>query len=266
MRHIYLSLLFPTLTTAYQNAFIPRTFLPSVSYTPMITMKVSRGKSKSSRGKGCTIATRNYERMKTAGRRGTKRFIDPNKIFVGNLAYSAKEEDVRNFLNENGVPDAHFVSVKIIRDWRTHESKGYGFIQFMDPIFATSALELIRNKKLLGRVVRLDQGKKKQPETVYVVKKKDIAEAKTEEELVLGNAIAEADEFYTDDMDEYTDDIFADVDDDEDDFEYDGVYEEEFLTEDDDDDKDLKNMNREKRREAAKSKKKRKKPANGFGI
>ena len=55
-------------------------------------------------------------------------------------------------------------SIKIIRDWKTGQSKGYGFLMFYEPMVATSAMESARNLKIKGRVVRLDQGKKKETE------------------------------------------------------------------------------------------------------
>ena len=55
-------------------------------------------------------------------------------------------------------------SVKIIRDWKTGASKGYGFIQFYEPMMATSTMESVRGGgglQIHGRTLRLDQGKRK---------------------------------------------------------------------------------------------------------
>lgn len=266
---------------AYHTSFLPRRtfFLPSIPSCEnddykchrtanTISMKVSKGKSKTSRSKGCTIASRNQERMKVAGRRGTKRFVDPNKLFIGNLSYQVTESDLTSFLRDNGIPDAHVNSLKIIRDWRTGESKGYGFVQFTDPIFATSALELIRNKELQGRIVRFDQGKKKDADPIVIVKKTRQEDIVTEEDAALADAIAEVEEFDVDNLlvDGYDDkELFPDFDDDADDeFEYDGVYEEEYLMPLEGEE-EMNNMNREQRREAEKRRKKRKIQGKGFG-
>lgn len=144
----------------------------SSSHRSFLDMKVSKGKSKQKRSKGSQIAISNDKRLRQAGRKGTKNFVDPNKVFVGNLSFQATEDDVKEFLSENGVSNLSYSSVKIIRDWKTHESKGFGFIQFVEPIYATSALEMIRGRKLLGRVVRLDQGKRKKPDPLLLVKNK----------------------------------------------------------------------------------------------
>ena len=252
-------------------------------------MKVSKGKSKQARSKGSQIALSNEARMKAAGRKGTKNFVDPNKVFVGNLSYDATESDLRDFLLHTcGVLETNIEAIKIIRDWRTKKSKGYGFIQFMAPIYASSALELIKGKKLLGRVVRLDQGKKKKQDPIVVVKEMSEKPLDTEEE-VIANALKEVevdsenieqqsemdnlleqqqvleDGFYLDPYDDsalFDDD---DDDDDDDDFQYDGFYVEEFLPDEDDGEDDQGPLNREQRREAAKAKKKRRKPGKGFG-
>lgn len=54
-------------------------------------------------------------------------------------------------------------SIKIIRDWKTGQSKGYGFVQFYEPMIATSAMESVnkgpgRGWRIKGRRIRLDQG------------------------------------------------------------------------------------------------------------
>jgi len=252
--------------------------------TNFLEMKVSRGKSKQARSKGSQIALSNEARMKSAGRKGTKNFVDPNKLFVGNLSYNATESHLKNFLLERGIQEINIEAVKIIRDWKTGKSKGYGFIQFVGPIYATSALELIKGKRLLGRIVRLDQGKKKSQDPMVVVKNEKVAPKSTEEEVIL-NALNEAednteeeegyDELDTEAqqdvleegsfLDEYDDALLFDDDDDDDDddFEYDGVYVEEFLPNENEEDEGP--MNREQRREAAKKNKKRRKPGRGFG-
>ena len=38
-------------------------------------------------------------------------------------------------------------NVKIIRDWKTGVSKGYGFILFYEPIMATSAMNRVNNSR-----------------------------------------------------------------------------------------------------------------------
>jgi len=142
-------------------------------------MKVTKGKSKQS--KNNSLFAINQSRKRIAGKPGSKHFMDPNKVFIGNLPFIATESDVEEFLKVNLGGLQNVESVKIITDWKTGKSKGYGFVQFMEPIFATSAMEMIKGKKIMGRVIRLDQGKKKDDDEkrILFVKKRERADDKT---------------------------------------------------------------------------------------
>ena len=120
-----------------------------------LVMRVSRRGSKM-RGQEFIVSKLNEERKAGSGKRGNSNFIDPNKLFVGNLDFGSTEVDLIGFFEEHGY-GSHVTSCKVITDWKTGKSKGYGFVSFEDPIFATSAMESLRNLKLKGRVVRLSQ-------------------------------------------------------------------------------------------------------------
>jgi len=245
-------------------------------------MRIGRGSSKQARSKGCQIALSNEDRVRSAGRRGTKNFVDPNNLFLGNLSYDATEDHLIKFLVQTvGINKSNFKKAKIVRDWKTGESKGYGFVEFRSPIFATSALELIKGKKILGRVVRINQGKKKTPDPIVLMDKKKGKPQDLEEEIIT-DALSDAEENLDNDIDyeeielqilenglfndKYDDSIlFADEEDD-DDFAYDGTYVEEYEKDDDDGDGDQGPTNREQRRENLKKKTRRKKLGKGFGT
>ena len=136
---------------------------------PPMTMKVSGSSGRSRSDKSSLLIELNNERIRTAGRRGTKKFVDPLKVFIGNLPFDADESDIEGlFASHWGcTPDnvgERIESVKVIRDWKTGKSKGYGFVQFYEPMIATSAMESMnkgKGWKIKGRRIRLDQGKKK---------------------------------------------------------------------------------------------------------
>mmetsp|Transcript_13248 Transcript_13248/g.18759 ORF Transcript_13248/g.18759 Transcript_13248/m.18759 type:complete len:290 (-) Transcript_13248:734-1603(-) len=224
------------------------------------------------------LAVKNAEREKTAGRKGTKKFVDPTKLFLGNLPFDATEEDVWQFFKEHLGHTTNVRTVKIIRDWKTGKSKGYGFCLMANAMFATTAMEFCKGKKIKGRIVRIDQGKKKLDESQLYLKKKN-KKAQTAEEQAIEAGMEEASlddseheeydpvalaEMLKDESDDAM--LFADDDDDEDDddFEFDGVFEEEYpeqyepLTEEEE------KMNRQQRRDAASRKKRRKLPHKGF--
>ena len=234
--------------------------------TTFLEMKVS-GSNRKGAGDG-VLAVKNAERIRTAGRKGTKRFVDPTKVFLGNLPFNATEAHVKQFFQQNLGTTFNVKSVKIIRDWKTGDSKGYGFALFMDPMFATSAMEVCNGRLLFGRPMKLSQGKKKAQENELYVKKNKKREL-TEEEAAIqeGLDLAEDDDeemMELHEFDDVSDALLFGDDDDDDDFEYDGVFEEmypnarEALTEEE------QKLNREQRREAATRKKRRKLPHKGF--
>lgn len=157
-----------------------------------ITMRVSRGRAKGAGLKGSTVTQVNLERITSAGKLGRKNFKDPNRVFVGNLPFTATEDDLRTFLEVRGIPVNYMVqSIKVIRDWRTKESKGYAFLQFRTPIFATSALVSLNNSKstLQGRILRFHQGQKKpDPTTIYITNESK-ADENDQESQIISNAI-----------------------------------------------------------------------------
>eukprot|EP00579_Thalassiosira_antarctica_P000550 CAMPEP_0201874176 /NCGR_PEP_ID=MMETSP0902-20130614/6504_1 /ASSEMBLY_ACC=CAM_ASM_000551 /TAXON_ID=420261 /ORGANISM="Thalassiosira antarctica, Strain CCMP982" /LENGTH=403 /DNA_ID=CAMNT_0048400987 /DNA_START=354 /DNA_END=1565 /DNA_ORIENTATION=- len=151
----------------------------------LLQMKVNASSSKSSSSKSSVLIELNNQRLQTAGKPGSKKFQDPNKVFLGNLPYDATEEDVSQlFATHYNIPlesvGDRIESIKIIRDWKTGKSKGYGFIQFYEPMAATSAMESVnkgskqKGWRIKGRKIRLDQGVRKPNEEVENRKRQKI--------------------------------------------------------------------------------------------
>ena len=74
-------------------------------------------------------------------------------IYVGNLNYRVREEDLKQVMEEYGVVD----SVKIIKDRETGKSKGFGFVEMPDDEAAKKAIAELRSS---------DGGKRSQTENV----------------------------------------------------------------------------------------------------
>lgn len=224
-------------------------------------------------GSDSRIGSMHQERIKTAGREGTKRFVNPCKVFLGNLPFNTTEDHLKDWVcEEMGLPATILLNeCKVIRDWKTGDSKGYGFVVFTEPIYATVCIDKCNGKELWGRRLNVKQGQKKQDTTVYVKKKKEKAKDADEEAIQAGIDAAE------DPMDaeqaallrmldpdlapEFTDDELFGGDDDDD--EVDG-----FWAGDEEEVEEFGangTMNREKRREAARKQKRRKLPHTGFG-
>jgi hypothetical protein len=225
-------------------------------------------------GKDSVLGIKNKERTSTAGRRGTKRFVDPGKVFVGGIPFDATERDLQKFFQLHLGHARNIHSIKIVKDWKTNTSKGYGFVIFADPMFATCAMEFCKNKKLKGRILTLNQGQKKiDPNTLYVKKNKKPAVDAEEAAIQAGMETAEGDdeeeeaagdEWALGDFED-SDDAFMFADEDEDDdFQYDGTFEEMYPVQIEALSEEEEALNREQRREIQKRKPRKKPAAKGF--
>jgi len=74
-------------------------------------------------------------------------------LYVGNISYSMKEEELRKAFGQYG----EVVSVKIIIDKRSGKSKGYGFVEMVSVESADEALKNINGKELAGRNVKVNK-------------------------------------------------------------------------------------------------------------
>ena len=74
-------------------------------------------------------------------------------LYVGNISYSMKEEELRTSFGQYG----EVVSVKIIIDKRTGKSKGYGFVEMVSDAAADEALNGMNGKELAGRNVKVNK-------------------------------------------------------------------------------------------------------------
>ena len=248
-------------------------------------------------GADSKIASLHTERIKTAGRVGTKRYVDPCKLFLGNLPFNITEKVLERWLEERmGMPAPLLLQqVKVIRDWKTGKTKGYGFAIFTESIHATVCIEKCNGQKLDGRPLSVNQGKKKDTTTVMVKKKKKAPMDAEEAAIQAGMEEAsrrrmdpqealmlrQLDPDLVDDDEFENDEGLFDGDDDDDDDDDDGDEgvdgfffrdeDEELMKADGDDDVENDDdveapMNRQKRREMARQKKRRKPTNKGFGA
>lgn len=75
-------------------------------------------------------------------------------IYVGNLPWSATEEDVRSAFAAHG----EVLSVKLIEDRETGRPRGFGFVE-MDDEAALSAIEALDGKDFGGRALKVNEAK-----------------------------------------------------------------------------------------------------------
>jgi len=82
-------------------------------------------------------------------------------IYVGNLNYSVKEEDLNELFSEYG----EVVSVKLIKDRETGRAKGFAFVEMTNDDEATKAIEKLDGSDLQGRNMKVNQAKPREPRT-----------------------------------------------------------------------------------------------------
>jgi hypothetical protein len=215
-----------------------------------------------------SIGSLHQQRIQTAGRVGTKRFVNPCKIFIGNLGFELDEAALDEFLvSQLGVPAALLIYRRnIVRDWKTNQSKGYAFVEFSEAHYGTLAIDKLHNQMLGDRRIVVRQGMRQAPDTVLMVKKQR-ATALTDEERAIKRGLQEAeaedDEEFLDpeaaralrqlDPDLLPDSMKAEV------------AAAALVDAEGNEPIDLDTMNRVKRREIAKRNKKKKKKGTGFG-
>ncbi|MBL8003194.1 MAG: RNA-binding protein [Flavobacteriales bacterium] len=68
-------------------------------------------------------------------------------IYVANIAYSAKDQDLRELFEAYG----EVTSAKIIMDKATNRSRGFGFVEMADDSAARQAIEGTNGKNFQGR-------------------------------------------------------------------------------------------------------------------
>ncbi|MCU7880100.1 MAG: RNA-binding protein [Candidatus Thiodiazotropha sp. (ex Lucinoma aequizonata)] len=78
------------------------------------------------------------------------------KLYVGNLPWTATEEDIRELFT--GVGEVH--SVNLIMDRETHRSRGFAFVE-MSQADAERAISQLNGKDFQGRDLRINEAQDK---------------------------------------------------------------------------------------------------------
>lgn len=74
------------------------------------------------------------------------------KLYVGNLNYNTTEDSLREHFLQFG----EVVSVNVIKDRATGQSKGFGFVEMADEAAADNAISSLNGKELEGRKIRVN--------------------------------------------------------------------------------------------------------------
>ncbi|BBB32706.1 conserved hypothetical protein [Thermotomaculum hydrothermale] len=76
-------------------------------------------------------------------------------IYVGNLPYSTREEELREVFEAHG----NVENVKIIRDRETGRSRGFGFVEMSTEEETNAAINALNGSDLGGRTLKVSLSK-----------------------------------------------------------------------------------------------------------
>src|SRR5687767_11844625 len=75
------------------------------------------------------------------------------KLFIGGLAWSATDDDLRQSFERFG----ELAEAKVVIDRATGRSKGFGFVTFVDDQGADEARAEMNGAEILGRAINVDE-------------------------------------------------------------------------------------------------------------
>ena len=81
-----------------------------------------------------------------------------NKLYVGNLAYSIRDDDLQQAFSQFGT----VTSAKVMMDRETGRSKGFGFVEMGSDAEAQAAIRGLNGKSVDGRALVVNEARPKE--------------------------------------------------------------------------------------------------------
>lgn len=82
-----------------------------------------------------------------------------NKLYVGNLSYSMRDDTLQQQFAAFG----HVASAKVMMERDTGRSKGFGFVEMGSPAEAQAAIEGLNGKQVDGRALTVNIARPMEP-------------------------------------------------------------------------------------------------------
>ena len=79
-------------------------------------------------------------------------------IFVGNIAFSVTEQDLRELFAPYGVVDR----ISLITDRETGRPRGFGFVEMADDTAAKAAIAGLQGTELAGRALNVNEARQRE--------------------------------------------------------------------------------------------------------
>ena len=80
------------------------------------------------------------------------------RLFVGNLPFTATEDEVRALCAEDG---RNVTSVKLVTDRETGQSRGFAFVDLETEEMAKAAIAAVNGRDLGGRALKVNEAQDK---------------------------------------------------------------------------------------------------------
>lgn len=81
--------------------------------------------------------------------------MQKNKLFVGSLPYSMRDEDLEKLFADHG----NVTSAVVIMDRATNRSKGFGFVEFETDEEAQAAIKALHESEVEGRKIVVSEAR-----------------------------------------------------------------------------------------------------------
>ena len=79
----------------------------------------------------------------------------PKRIYVGNLPFSASDQEVQDLFSQYGSVN----SVHLVTDRETGRPRGFGFVEMEDPEEADKAISALHQTQMGGRTLNVNEAR-----------------------------------------------------------------------------------------------------------
>lgn len=86
-----------------------------------------------------------------------------SKLYIGGLAYSVTEDELKKLFSEHGT----VVSATVIKDRDSGQSKGFGFVEMTTNEEAQSAIKELNGKDVNGRAINVNEARPQEDRRTY---------------------------------------------------------------------------------------------------
>lgn len=86
-----------------------------------------------------------------------------SKLYIGGLAYSVTEDELKKLFSEHGT----VVSTTVIKDRDSGQSKGFGFVEMTTNEEAQSAIKELNGKDVNGRAINVNEARPQEDRRTY---------------------------------------------------------------------------------------------------